>query len=404
MGCVKIMINKRDILILITISIIFKLAISFITINIFHSFVDQFDLTIYATYAGNISTGSTPYIEFNLEYPPLFLIPVYIGMFVANFFKNIDAFYTSFQISMAIFDTITILCVYLISLKFYNRDKSFLCALIYSLSLSCAYFTITKYDALPVMIFMISIVLFLYKQNLSCYSTSIIGFFTKWFPIIPLPYFIISNFKHSVDKKESYKNILIPIICAGIIFIFLLSLNKDGFLYPFIIQSTRNPNVVSFPYFIDHITKTTIFSRISFYITIIIETILLISFYFIKKPSYRQTLIYILISTMIFVLFNNVFSPQYIMWFSPLLIIFLSQSSLELIYYTTLQIIIYLEFPISFGTLYTNNNISGILAYILFISKFAIISFIIYILLKRGNFFEHITHTTQGLASSSLQK
>lgn len=397
-------INKIDIAVIVIISIVFKVLIASITTGVFHSFIDMFDLNVYATYAANISHGLSPYVDFNVEYPPLFIIPVYLAMMVANFFQNVDTFFVSFKIMMILFDSITVVCVYLIASKFYKRNKSLICSVIYSLSLPCAYFTVTKYDAFPVMLLMISIVLFLYKQDLSCYLISIAGFFTKWFPIISLPYFIISNLKHSSNKKETLSSFIIPTVCCAAIFIFFLSYNPDGFLYPFITQSTRNPNVVSFPYFINLITSTTFFSSISFYITILLELLILAVFYSIKKPSYYQTLGFILISMIVFVLFNNVFSPQFIMWFSPLLIIFLSKSVIDIIHYVALQIIMYIEFPLSYGTLYTNISVNGLLPYGIFITKFLLIISILYILLKRVDFFEYITNTTERLAPPPVQK
>ena len=60
---------KRDIFIIVILSILTKLVLGLLRYYVFYTYFDLFDTTIYFNYAVNVLHGMVPYVDFSVEYP-----------------------------------------------------------------------------------------------------------------------------------------------------------------------------------------------------------------------------------------------------------------------------------------------------------------------------------------------
>lgn len=386
---------KTDVIILTSASILFKVFLIFLTVNIFHSFIDGFDLSIYQNYATQILSGHIPYIDFSLEYPPFFFIPVIISMLFGESFGLV------FAILMALCDVVTVLCVYFIGLKIYDRKKALLCGIICACSFP-VYFSITKYDAFPTMLMLLSIYMFLNSEDESGYFTSTVGMLTKWFPFVTTPIFMLTNLKSNSKISDIFKKYYKSLIFSAFVFIPIILFGSKNFIS---MHLERGSQSVSFPFLIDYITNTTIFSNISTYLTIMFVIVLLYWYYKLEITSPKILIYFITAILFTILLFNKVLSPQYFLWIIPLLSLTLVDGIDEIISNYILQAIIFIEFPLTFGVLYVNDKLyDGLLPPLFFAIKHATVIVLLYIIYKKIMNNEHIINTTKGLVAPSIQK
>ena len=355
---------------LISLSFFCKILFTLLCIFIFGITIDYFDIRNYIAHGILVTSGNIPYISFTYEYGILSLIPMVISVIVSNIL-NIQYAIPIFQLLMICCDIITVLCVYLITLKLYNEKLAYYAGLLYIISLSSLYTTITRYDALPVCLLMLSILLFIYHDSYKSYITTTIGFFTKVFPIITLPFFIIYDIKNNLFKIKNY---VIPFIIFMICIIPFIILGGLKTLNPYLFatgSSLKFEYVNTFGYTIYSWVHYVIGIDISYVsITTMLSLIMVISIgyilyyvYSLKQFGYKDMIKYIFISLCILIICAKFHSPQYFMWITPMAVI-LSVDKIEKIFvFIIFQIITFIEFPIMFGSFYTNiqytNNIGN---------------------------------------------
>ena len=183
---------KRHITVLVLASLLAKFAVAFITTTIFHSFVDLFDIGVYFQHVQMLVQGQLPFTP-EFQYPVLILVPLIIALVPALLLQSGMVFVYTFQFLMVLCDIVTIVCIYLIGLRLWNERTAFHAGLIYACAFSAAYFVITKYDAFPTSLLMLTILFTVYHHELKGYAASTLGFFTKVFPILALPFIIMYN-------------------------------------------------------------------------------------------------------------------------------------------------------------------------------------------------------------------
>ncbi len=368
----KNVINKKSIVELVIISIIFKIFVILFTELTITKFMDMYDIKLYSTYVQNILSGMIPYVNFAIEYPQGFLIAI-LPLCISN---------SAYIFTMVVWDTITVVCIYLISLKLSNQKKAFYSGIIYATGVATAYFTLTKYDAFPVMLMMVALTLYAYNKELSSYATLSIGAITKWFPGMLLPLFIITDIK---NKTINVKNIFIVIIIAAISCIPFFILSPYGFLRTYTFHIGRTQISSSFPYYIDFITRSTIFSSVSMYL-ISFALLVIVAIYWLRiKPTLKNVIIFSFLSIFSFVMFNTIFSPQYYMWFAPFIAIFLVSDYFESVVAYITQIIMYIEFPVLYGVIYINDYYYEPVGFSLmfFTAKFAFLLYAAYLIITK---------------------
>lgn len=353
----------KHIFLLVIATIAAKLLVAFVTENVFHSFVDQFDITYYLQSMGiPLLQGKIPYISFEFAYPILFIIPVVIAMIPAILTNNAVAFIFTFQALMVICDIVTILCVYLIALKLGNERIAFYTGLLYAAAFSSAYFVITKFDACPTSFLMLAILFTIYGNGMKGYIASVIGFFAKIFPILALPFLILYNSKRTSLKQEIIQATKVVLPISAVLFLPFFVLNPISTIKMFIPVRTE----------IDYYSNTPTFTIYSWIhdvlmIGISLDTIsvimyicmgigllgLLYAAYTIPDRDPILLIKLILCAIILVVVSARVRSPQYIVWFTPLLCILAIDDIKKIAALFAFQALAYIEFPLMFGAFYS---------------------------------------------------
>ena len=361
---------KYHVFLLVVLSIISKIVTIGFTIFFARSSIDYFDLRTYALKSMYLAGGKIPYLDFYHEYPIMSVFLNLISALPSILFDNASLVFSSFQLLMILFDIGTVICVYFIALKIYNERIAFISGIIYTLSLVAAYTTLTRFDSFAVFLLTFSVLLVLYHKEQG-YLINALGFFTKVFPIITLPFSIIYLSKATSYKKQIKDAILfylIPAVVSIVPFIFLIGWEKA--LKPYIFATgsgltTEYANTFTFMVYswIHDVFKLSIeFSTISniLYGTMIITiTGLLFIAYKVKEIKPINFIVYITISLFVLISFTKFHSPQYFMWITPFFAILVADKIEKISVFFLSQLIAYIEFPILFGTFYTNVQYTG---------------------------------------------
>jgi uncharacterized membrane protein len=352
---------KRDILIIIILSIITKLVLVFLRYYVFYTYFDLFDTTLYFNYAVNVLHGMVPYVDFSVEYPQLFFVAALLPLLPAVIVQDANAYVPAFRVLMSLFDILTAVLVYLIAIRLFDQKKALLSGILYAASFASTYFVITKYDPFPTFLLMFSIFLFIYGKELGGYFTSGIGFLAKWFPAILLPYYLMFDLKRKRNKNEIIRALLFTALGILIIILPFLLLNYTGFLDTYSRHIGRSSEAFSLIFYVDFILNnlaglTRSFEAVSIFLMLIIQVLFIWYYWKFKNAEYKTLCSFIFFSIFIFVIFNKVFSPQYMLWLTPFFALFLADSLQNIGLFFLNQIWLYLEFPVLFKEIYYTDS------------------------------------------------
>ena len=351
---------KRHIAYLIFASVLAKFAIIIVTTGIFHSFIDLFDIGVYFDHARMLLQGQSPFTS-EFQYPVLIFVPLLLSLIPAFAFQNIMAFVYTFQLLMVLFDIVIILCIYLIGLRLWNERTAFHAGLIYAGAFSAAYFVITKYDAFPTSLLMLAILLTLYREEMIGYLASTLGFFTKVFPVLALPFFVLYNAKRTSLKQEIIAAAKVVIPVSAVLFVPLFFISPDTFKIYIPVRSelgyysnTLTFTIYSWMHDIIHtgISIGTVSAIMYIGMGVGIVVLLYIA-YTIPEKNPQLLIKLILCATILVIVCSKVRSPQYIVWFTPLLCLLAVDDIRKIIVLYIFQGLAYLEFPLMFGAFYT---------------------------------------------------
>jgi hypothetical protein len=355
---------KRHLSYLILLSIATKLLVLIATPSVFHSFIDLFDINFYLDHGIMLIQGQLPYINYFFDYPILIFVPILLALAPAILFQNGVAFVYSFQLLMVLCDIVTLLCVYFISLKIWDKKTAFYAGFIYATAFSAAYFVLTKYDAFPTCIFMVALLLTVYGLKMKGYIATAAGFFAKIFPVIALPFIILYNSKDTSIKEEIYNSlkVFIPLIVILILPFLFFGQNILNTYFPVRTGMDYYSNTVTF----------TIYSWLHdvFGIGISLDSVLTIMFVFLAasfltlmytvyacRQKNSQLLLKLVLCAIVLVIFCvKVRSPQYLVWFTPLLCILAADDLRKIILVYIVQLMAFIEFPLMFGAFYTSTQ------------------------------------------------
>jgi hypothetical protein len=352
---------QHHIAILVLAAVLAKFAVALVTTAVFHSFIDLFDIGVYLENIQLLVQGQLPFTSSGFQYPVLILVPLLIAFVPAYVFQNAMAFVITFQALMVLCDIVTILCVYLIGLRLWSERAAFRGGLIYACAFSAGYFVITKYDAFPTSLLMLAILCTVYQHEMKGYAASMLGFFTKVFPVLALPFFVLHNAKKTSLQQEivSAAKVVIPIAAVLFLPLFILSPETLKIYIPVRSELGYYSNTLTF----------TLYSWIHdvFHIGISLDTVsaimyvlmgagilaLLYAAWRIPGQDLNLLLKLILCATVLVVVCAKVRSPQYIVWFTPLLCLLAADDLKKIVLLFIFQALAYLEFPLMFGAFYT---------------------------------------------------
>ena len=336
----------------------------FLTVNVFHSFIDIFDVSIYLDYALNIASGQIPYLDFGVEYPQLFFIPVLLPLVPALLAQSAELYVLLFRLNGCIFDILIACVVYLIGLKIYDKKRALTAGILYATAFSSAYFSITYYDAFPVLLLMLGIMFIVYNRGVAGYLVLILGFFAKVFPVLALPFAVFYRYQESSLKQETITILKISLPLIILLFVPFLILGCGAILRPYASATGAGFGVYA-------ATVTTIIYNILFHIfgrgvsiefisqimyvfMVISLLILAIIGYLYTQHNPRRFIILVLFTLFVTMFFSRFHSPNYFMWMSPLIALLLCDSVMKVGMFYLSQIIVYIEFPLTFWIYWVN--------------------------------------------------
>lgn len=361
---------KQHLKYLVGLSILAKVAIIIVTVFILGSMMDTYAISYYYEHAITIFQGSYPYISYYYEYPILIFIPVTIALIPSLLLNSITAFIITFSILMIICDCISTICVYLIARKIWNDSKkAFISAFLYITAFWAAYFAIIDFNSFATCLFLIGLTLLLYGRKifevfgLTDYSALVLGYFTKIFPIIALPFVVLYKSRSTSLKEEiiSVLKVVIPISLVLFVPIFIFNpLDTLKTYIPTRIDVGCTPNTIFWTVYVwlhdifnIAITLETVWSCI--YACIIIGLLILVGIAFKYKYQDPATLLKLILCAIVIVtLATKVRSPGYVLFFTSLICILISDSLYKIGLFYVMQILGFIEFPLGFWRLWTN--------------------------------------------------
>jgi hypothetical protein len=355
----------RNLFLLGTTSILTKLLVLSLTVSAFHSFVDLFDISVYFGYAMNVLDGQIPYVDFSVEYPFLFMIPVLIPLIPTVIANDANAYVAGFQALMAIFDILTLFLVYLIGLRLFDGRQAFRAALLYATAFAASYFILTKYDSFPTFLLVLGVFAAVYGMPARSYLAVILGFFTKVFPLIAVPYLIPFNAARTSRKTETVSFLKVAAGCSVVLLVPMIFLVQDWYR-PFLFATGTGvgvyANTVTYTLYnilngLLHIPISEDIISLAMYALMIgiIGSLVLVSW--VKGVESPRRLLVLIAVTLFSVIFCTKFhSPQYLVWLTPFYALLLVGSLRDMIVFYLLQAVVYIEFPLSWGILYVNRG------------------------------------------------
>lgn len=349
---------KRHLICLIAIALLFKIFTLLLTTNTFHSFFDIWDFGVYFDRAMQTSMGAIPYADYQFDYPPIALIPVFVAFLVWKIYPVGLTFVVAFDAMMIACDILTVMGIYAIALHVWKKkQRAFVAALLYACSLPVAYFTLTRFDALPVMILVWGVLFMLKREVTQSYFTMLVGFITKIFPAVTIPYMMVWNMdrrdtKQDIIKVAGMACILIAIIAIPFMF------GGAGFfdVFDVVHKTALHANT---PIYLIHMYIGSLSTDLITIIGYVLAGIgYLALFWYISKNKGNER---VLLKTLMLAIFIAVMvapqhSPQYVMWYTPFLCLLVSGEASMIGLLIVTQIMTYLEFPILFNVLYDNGG------------------------------------------------
>jgi len=353
-----------------------------------------FGTKLYYHYGELVRSGLIPYVHFTVEYPQGFFIPVLLALIPTYFIRDFWIFYTSFVVIMFVLNIATLICVYFITLKLFDRSRAFVAVLLYATAFNPALYALTSYDTMPTFLMVLSFCLFIYHHELSGFASSSFGFITKWFPGLAIPFYIIYLIKNKA-RWESLRNGIL--MFAGIIIgtvIPFLFINPKYFFATYFAHATRIADAHSFIFYLDVIGENLINIRVlekySLFLLILSEIFLIYYYYFYCETDSTTLLNVIFTSAFLFVLLNNALSQQFVIWITPFFAIIASGTIREIILFFSLQLVFFVEFPLLFGIVYYPGSTYSIFensflsfTFLFYTVKFSLMILILYTVIQK---------------------
>jgi len=150
---------------------------------------------LYSAMAG----GGLPYIDFKMEYPPVAGVFIYLPGLLASSYQS---YFLFFVLQIFVFDVIAMLLIAGLSKQY--RSNLLLNLALYTLCFGAVNkLILLRYDFIPAVIALLAFYMFARGSNKIAWALTAVGFFTKIFPVLLAPLFLIYLF-----KRKDYRGIL----------------------------------------------------------------------------------------------------------------------------------------------------------------------------------------------------
>jgi hypothetical protein len=364
---------RRNILVLS--SVITMVAVALFGRIVFGSLTDLFDFQLYYMAVQNILHGQMPWaygVEF--YYPPLAFVPLLIAYAISLAAGGeFLVFAVAMWALMLVCGITTTFCVYYIGLKIYSEKTAFIAAMINATAISVAYYSLCRFDPFPACLAMIAVLATVYDDKGTGYLASILGLFTKIWPIVLFPFLWIYNARDASIAVEGKKSAYAFLVGSGLLFCLMIVAGYDKFL-----GYADRVYCNTIPYTADQYLQMAgiviPFSIIATLFRILTVGVLIGALYLMYYQPKNIVLMLKLILVVIIavIVFSQYRSPQYIVWFTPFAALLVADDIRGIILFIGVQIIAYIEYPLAFGVLYVNDH---------YVSESALLFFTVFFLM-----------------------
>ena len=264
---------------------------------------------------------------------------------------------------MLICTMVTTFCVYYIGLKLYSENIAFTAALLNATAISVAFYVLCRFDPFPACLAMVAVLATLYGAESKGYLASVLGLFTKIWPIVLFPFLWIYNARDTSIIEEGKKRAFAFLLAGGLIFGLMLGYGYNRvFGYANMLGFTDKVYCNTIPYTVNQylqiVNIAVPFSSIVIIFRILTIVVILGALYLMyqEPKNIARMLKLILVVTVVAIMFSQYRSPQYIVWFTPFAALLVADDLWGILLFIGVQILGYIEYPLSYGVLWVNNT------------------------------------------------
>lgn len=300
-------------------------------------------ISISYVYAADIFSGKIPYLDFNIEYPPLALVFMLIPRLFTT--DTPAAYHMAFSAEMLVLDILIMLLLAAFSRRLGLAGWKTLG--IYTIGLLAIGPILTKnFDLAAAFVTLLSLYAFVAGRYKTAWVALAAGVMTKLFPVVLIPLYLIYHWRHRQNKQAvtgmAVFGLTMAIIAAAPLFI-----NASGFISSFTYHMERplqleslyssvilfvrwlgsEPLYLAFSYGSYNIISPAadFFSSAALWITAGLLAAVYIAFdrFIRRRPGTAEGtdygfMMYAAVTLLVFVVFNKVLSPQFLIWLLPL--------------------------------------------------------------------------------------
>ena len=274
---------------------------------------------------------------------------------------------------MLVCGIITTFCVYYIGLKIHSEKTAFIAAMLNATAISVAYYSLCRFDPFPSCLTMIAVLATIYGDKGTGYLASLLGLFTKIWPIIVFPFLWLYNSRTTSIMKEGKARAFAFVAGRGLLFCLMLLAGYDKFL-----GYTDRVYCNTIPYTADQYLQVAgiviPFSIIAMLFRILVVCVVIGALYLMyHQPKNIVLMLKLILAVIIAVIvFSQYRSPQYIVWFTPFAALLVAEDIWGTLLFIWVQIMAYIEYPLAFDVLYVNDH---------YVSEWALLFFTIFFLM-----------------------
>jgi hypothetical protein len=169
--------------------------------------------------------GQLPYVNFGSEYPPLALLSYLLP---ALFFRSTIAYYVAFTVEMLLFDLFAMVLITRVGARLGISSTRSL--LFHALAIIAAGpIIVTSFDIIPAVLVLAALAFFVSGKSNIAWVLIGLGFLTKLYPIIVLPFFVLYQLRQKQYKQIAQGAAILTVIILALSLPWFL-LNANGFL------------------------------------------------------------------------------------------------------------------------------------------------------------------------------
>jgi uncharacterized membrane protein len=181
-----------------------------------------------------ILNGWIPYVHIATEYPPLVLL---FYLIPALFFRSLVSYYVAFTVQLLLFDVLGMFLVAKIGSRLgISLNKALLLHAV--LIAAAGPIVVASFDIIPAVMVLAALACFISGKSQCAWAIAGLGFMTKLFPIIIVPFFVIYQLRQKQYKQMAEGAAILVLIIMALSLPWL-TLNARGFWATYVYHIER---------------------------------------------------------------------------------------------------------------------------------------------------------------------